>query len=129
MMNKTKIEKKLKRKTNPELVRTIISGKKKDNWLGVTHIISGPRRKQVKLNLRDINDQSKDNETIVVPGKVLGDGEITKKIKIVALSFSKSAEEKLKKAGIEMKKIKEEIEKNPEAKNIIILNERIRKNE
>ncbi|HDD72605.1 MAG TPA: 50S ribosomal protein L18e, partial [Candidatus Aenigmarchaeota archaeon] len=36
---------------------------------------------------------------IVVPGVVLGSGEITKPVSVAALRFSKSAEEKIKKAG------------------------------
>ena len=37
--------------------------------------------------------------------KILGDGEIEKKLKIEVDLFSKSAEEKIKKAGGEIKKI------------------------
>lgn len=120
-MNKTKIERKLKRKTNPDLVKTIIAGKKNSKWLEVAHLISTPRRKQVSLNLKEIDENSKDNQIVIVPGKVLGDGKIEKKIKIVALNFSESAKIKLKKDKIDFSDIKSEILKNPEAKNIHIL--------
>jgi large subunit ribosomal protein L18e len=122
-MNKTKIEKKLKRKTNPELVSTIISAKKNDKWLKVAHLISMPKRKQMAMNLGEINKQAKDGETIVICGKVLSVGELNKKVKVVALGFSKEAKEKLKKNKIEIAIIEEEIKKNKDAKNIHILNE------
>jgi len=52
---------------------------------------------------------------------VLSKGNITKKLKIVALSFSKASEEKLKKSNCEIVSIEEEIEKNPEAKGVKII--------
>jgi len=121
MVSKTKIEKKLKRKTNPELVETIIKAKKNSKWLEVSHLISGPARKQISLNLDEIDRQVGDGEVAVVAGKVLGVGEVTKKFKLVALSFSQSAVEKLKKAGVEIKTIGEEIKSNPDAKGVKVL--------
>lgn len=120
-MNKTKIEKKLKRKTDQDLVETIILGKKKSKWLEVSHLISAPRRTQIAINLDQINSQTKDNEVVIIPGKVLSEGELDKKVKIAALYFSSKALEKLKKAKIETLSIREEINKNPDAKNIKII--------
>lgn len=129
-MRKTKIEKKLKRKTNPELVETIIKAKKKNNWLELANFVSTPKRRRVSVNLRDINSQAESGKTIVVPGKVLGSGELTKKIKIVALSFSQASADKIKKSGSEIVTISQEIEKNPEGKNIqLIVKRGGRKNE
>ncbi|MCK5044047.1 50S ribosomal protein L18e, partial [Candidatus Pacearchaeota archaeon] len=84
-------------------------------------ILSGPRRNIVNLNLKKIDEESKTGETIIVPGKVLSQGEITKKIKIAALSFSEKAKEKLLKSKSDILNILEEIKKNPEAKGIKIL--------
>ncbi len=121
MKSKTKIEKQLKKKSNPELVRTVIAAKKENAWLEVASILTSPKRKRVSVNLSEIDSQAKDNETIVVPGKILSQGEITKKIKIVALSFSDKAKEKLLNSKIEARTILEEIKKNPEAKGIRVL--------
>jgi len=121
-MNKTKIEKKLRRKTNPELVETIIHTKKNKAWLNISHMISTPRRKMVSINLDEIDKQSKDKEFIVIPGKVLGTGDLNKKITLAALSFSTSARDKLNKAKIETLTIKEAMHKNPNAKEIKIIN-------
>jgi len=62
---------------------------------------------------------------VLIPGKVLGTGNIDKKVKIIALYYSESAREKLKKSKIEALHIDEEMKKNPEAKNIKILVERV----
>jgi len=121
MKTKSKIEKQLQKKTNSELVETIILAKKKKEWGEVASIIAGPRRMRTNINLGRINDQVKEGEIIVVPGKVLSLGEVTKKIRVAALSFSKVAKEKLLKSKSEAVSILEEIKKNPSAKGIRIL--------
>ena len=121
MKSKTQIEKQMQKKNNSELVETLMNAKKKDKWLEVAGIISGPRRKRIDLNLNEINNQTKDKEKVIVPGKVLSQGEINKKIKIVALSFSEKAKEKLKKSGCEFSSILTEIKLNPSAEGIKIL--------
>ena len=119
--SKTKISKQIEKKKNPELVETIIAAKKKDNWLEIARILSGPRRKRINLNLEEIDKNSKDGEIIVVPGKVLSLGELNKKVKIVALDFSERAKEKILNSRSQISVISKEIKENPEAKGIRIL--------
>lgn len=121
MKSKTTIERQLQKKTNSELVKTVISAKKNKGWFKIAEILSGPRRKRTEINLKEIDKESKEGDIIVVPGKVLSQGEVIKKIKIVALNFSKKAKEKLLKSKCEVLSIIEEIKKNPEAKGIKIL--------
>jgi large subunit ribosomal protein L18e len=121
MKSKTKIEKQLKKKTNSELVETIIAAKKKDKWLEVAGLLSSSRKNQANLNLSEINKQAKEGEVVIVPGKVLSQGEIDKKVTIAALNFSEKAKEKLIKAGSKVLSIVEEIKSNPEAKGLHIL--------
>jgi large subunit ribosomal protein L18e len=59
-------------------------------------LASKPKRQRVSVNLYKLEQLSNDNENIVVPGKVLGAGEIKKSINITAIDFSSSALEKLK---------------------------------
>jgi len=99
----------------------LIAAKKNKAWLGVAGILSGSRRKMVNLNLNEIDKQAKENEIIVVPGKVLSLGEISNKLKVVALSFSEKAKEKLLKSNCEVSDIINEIKKNPKAKGVKIL--------
>jgi len=119
--SKVKISKQTERKTNPELVKTILAAKKHSGWLKVAEILSSPRRIQINLNLGDLDKSSKDGETIVVPGKVLSKGEITKKVNIVALGFSEKAKDKLLKSGCKVSSILNEIKKNSGGKGIKIL--------
>jgi len=119
--SKTQIEKQLERKTNPLLVKTIIEAKKKKNWVEVAAMLSSPRAKRISMNLSKINDEAKEGEIVVIAGKVLSQGELNKKIKVVALGFSEMAKEKISKAKGEALTILEEIKKNPEAKNVRFL--------
>ncbi|MBS3085407.1 50S ribosomal protein L18e [Candidatus Pacearchaeota archaeon] len=121
MKSKTKISKQTKKKTNPEIVNTIIAAKKQKAWVEVAGIISGPRRKQIIINLDYLNKNVKEGDTIAMPGKVLGQGEIKKKIRIAALDFSESAREKLLKSRCEIVPLIEEIKKNPSAKGVKII--------
>jgi large subunit ribosomal protein L18e len=119
--SKTKIEKQTLKKRNPEIVETIRAAKKKEKWIKIAGILSGSRRKMPSLNLTKIDKDSKEGDTVVVPGKVLSQGEINKKIKVVALGFSEKAREKLMKSKSDPTTILKEIKKNPDAKGVNIL--------
>ena len=121
MKTLTKIKKQIKKKTNSELVETILKAAKNEKWFRIAEIISGPRKKRISLNLDEINEDFNDGEAIVVPGKVLSQGELHKKIKIVALNFSENAKEKLSRGKKDFATIEEEIKKNPDAKNLKII--------
>ncbi len=123
MKTKTKIENQIKKKTNKELVETIIAAKKNKAWLNLAGILSSPRRNRINLNLNEINEKVKDGEKIVIPGKVLSQGELDKKIEIVALCFSEKAKEKINKAGSKAINMLEEIKKNPEMKGAEVFRE------
>ena len=126
MKSKTFISKQWKRKLNPELAETILEAKKNRKWLEVAGILSSPRRNKMSINLDQISkiaeeEKVKESERIVVPGKVLGQGELKKKLKIAAFAYSKSAIEKLTKEKVAYSTIIEEIKSNPDAKGIKIL--------
>jgi len=119
MKSKTKIESQLKRKTSSNLVETIILAKKNPKWIEIASVLTGSRRNRNDFNLTDI--EKIDGEVIVVCGKVLSQGEISKKVKVAALNFSDKAKEKLKKAGCDTVLLIEEIQKNKDAKGVVIL--------
>jgi large subunit ribosomal protein L18e len=121
MKTKTKIEKQLKRKNNPKLVRTLLASKKLKNWENVASLLSRPARISSEINLDRINEETKGGEVVVIPGKVLSVGNLQKKVRIAALSASKNALEKIKNANAEFILLEEEIKSNPEAKGVKII--------
>ena len=119
--SKIKIDKQMSRKTSSELVETIMKAKKNGKWIKIAGMISGPRRKQAGKNLDEIDRETKEGDTVIIPGKVLGQGEVSKKIRVAALYFSKSAREKLKNKKCEIVSIAEEIKVNPKAEGLKVL--------
>jgi large subunit ribosomal protein L18e len=90
-------------------------------WKRIALDLSAPSRNRRVINLYKINECAKDNETIIVPGKVLGTGDIERKVTIAAFSFSSQAAEKLKSKNCSMMSITELMQKNPKGKNVRIL--------
>lgn len=98
-ISKTAIEKKIARKRNPKLREAIIKLKKQGK-LDIASILALPKRKRIVVNINKIDKESKDGDKVIVPGKVLGSGEMSHKISIAAFSFSETAKSKLKECNI-----------------------------
>lgn len=116
-ISRRKIKSRTRRKTNVELVETINLSRKSPVWtkMGVTRYLSMSTRNMPRVNISKIEENSKDGEVVVVPGKVLSSGIIKKKIKVCAFSFSKQAMENLQSSGCKVSKIIDEIKSNPKA--------------
>ena len=89
-------------------------------YKAVANKLSAPASQRPKVNLGHIEKHCQDGETIIVPGKVLGDGQLTKKLTIVGFSASEGAEEKIKKAGSKFVTIDAFLSKKPDNKIRII---------
>jgi len=87
--------------------------KESETWLNVAKILAKRRKNRAQINLWKIERETKDNDIIVVPGKVLSDGELTKKVTIIAYSFSDGAIDKIKKNGSKIEYIENYAPKNP----------------
>lgn len=120
-ISKTKVKKQLNRKTSPSVRDTIALALKNKSWNQIAKIISTPRRNHVSVNLLDIEKQTSIGDTVVVPGKVLSSGSLSKKIRICAISFSAVALQKIKKTKSEAVSLMEEIKNNPKAEGIKII--------
>ncbi|HVY01687.1 MAG TPA: 50S ribosomal protein L18e [Candidatus Nanoarchaeia archaeon] len=120
MITKTAIKTRIVSKTNPILKQTISAALKDKSWLPLAKMLSGSTKKYPSYNLSEISELAKDG-IVVIPGKVLGSGALTKKVSVYALSFSSSAQEKLSKAKIESGSILDLIEKNKKATGVQVL--------
>ncbi|MBU3896725.1 MAG: 50S ribosomal protein L18e [Nanoarchaeota archaeon] len=91
--------------TNPvtkKIIEDLVSDGHKEKSkikLDIAETLSKPRRQKIEVNLSQLQRVCKENETIVVPGKVLSYGILTKPLNVVALSFSKEAEKKIMEVG------------------------------
>ncbi|MBD3155192.1 MAG: 50S ribosomal protein L18e [Candidatus Aenigmarchaeota archaeon] len=113
--------------TNPILKQLIQDLREKSfeinsNFLrDIAEKLNKPRRQRVEVNLSHIERHTKKNEKVVVPGVVLGFGELTKPITISAWRFSGPAEEKIKKSKGKVMSIQELMEKDPKGTKVKIL--------
>jgi large subunit ribosomal protein L18e len=74
---------------------------------------SKPKRQRVSVNLDKLNRYANEKDSIIVPGKVLGYGKISKSIRITAIDFSGSAVEKLKTAKCDIVDINDMLSGKP----------------
>ena len=113
--------------TNPELRKLIDELRKKSYEIGSPFLctladkLEKPRRKRIEVNLSRIQRYARENEIIVVPGVVLGDGEIKKPVIIAAWKFSKASKEKIEKCGGKAISIRELVNENPFGSNVRIM--------
>ena len=90
-------------------------------WSALAKKLNRPRRKAFEVNLSRIERHAGAKETVVVPGCVLGSGSLQKPLTIAALKFSKTAEEKIRKAGGKAVDLGKFVEGKPAAKNVRIM--------
>jgi large subunit ribosomal protein L18e len=100
-----------------KLVRDLWKTKRRI-WKKVSKKISGPRRNRIEANLYRINKKTKNNDVIVVPGKILGIGDLDHKLTIACVSSSKSAKKKIEASGSKLITINELLEQNPKGENV-----------
>lgn len=90
-------------------------------WKRVAVELEKPSRQKREVNLFKLDKHSKEGDVIIVPGKVLGTGEMSKKITVAALSLSESAKEKILAANGNVISIKELMQKNPKGSKVKIM--------
>ena len=98
-----------------------LESKEKPIWKAVAKGLNRPRRVEHKINLYRLDKLADGKETIVVPGTVLGTGEISKKLNVAALRFSGSSKQKIEKAGGKCWGIEHLAKENPDGKGVRIL--------
>jgi large subunit ribosomal protein L18e len=109
--------------TNPNL-RNLIQEIKETSakegsgfWKRIVKELEKPGRNRREVNIYRINENTKDKEVVIVPGKVLGNGNLDHDVTVAALQFSESASEKIKNKIT----IKELLKSNPKGKDVRII--------
>jgi large subunit ribosomal protein L18e len=97
------------------------AGKKSNFWKRIAEEALRPRRRKRVVNISKINRLTKPKDKVIVPGKVLGDGEINHSITLSAFEFSRKAIEKILSANGKILNIEEMIKKNPTGKGVKII--------
>ncbi|MBX8637966.1 MAG: 50S ribosomal protein L18e [Thermoplasmata archaeon] len=115
------------RKTNLELVKLVenlytISAKEKSPvWRDVAMRLEKPIGNRAVINLARLDRYTKEGDVIVVPGKILGMGRMSKKITVSAYMLSSSAVAKLEKAGCKLYDLQSLARDNPKGSGIKLM--------
>lgn len=115
------------RATNPELLRCIRVLKKRSRsedapiWRAVAEQLGKPRQRRVTVNVGRIDKHSKEGDTVLVAGRVLGAGPLTHPITVAAFQFSESARLKIEKAGGKCISIEELTKLNPKGTEVKLI--------
>ncbi|MCL4375624.1 50S ribosomal protein L18e [Candidatus Marsarchaeota archaeon] len=101
-----------------ELFGSASSEKKRKLFKRIAKFAAKPKRSRVSINLNRLDKYASASDNIIVPGKVLGLGNVTKSFNISALDYSSEAAKKLAESKCKMVSIKEMAGK-PDIKLII----------
>jgi large subunit ribosomal protein L18e len=113
-------------KTNPRLQGLIADLKATarddggDVWADIAERLEAPRRSHAEVNLGQIERYAREDETVVVPGKVLGSGALRKDVTVAAVDFSSTAETKIEQVG-EAIRLEAALEDNPEGSDVRVI--------
>ena len=116
-----------RRKGNPELVRLVVELKKAAKahrapiWAAVADRLERPRHQLVPVNVGQLERITQPGETVVVPGKLLADGLLAKRLTVGAFGFSAEARGKIQAAGGSAVSLREVVKAHPDGAGVRLL--------
>lgn len=116
-----------KNKTNADLVDLIdqLKAKSRDTgaalWRDVAQRLSKSRSNWAQPNLSRVSRYAPEGATVVIPGKLLGSGDVAGSPTIVAYSVSAGARAKVEAAGGRVMSLRELMNENPKGSGVVIL--------
>lgn len=109
-------------------MKTLIQELKKESnsqkagiWRRIADDLEKSTRKRRVVNVSRLNRTTKANETVIVPGKVLGTGVLEHEIIIAAYSFSQTAKKTIEQAKGKCLSIQDLLKQNPKGKDVRII--------
>jgi len=112
-------------KQNPRLINLIEDLRERADeeggvWNELASRLDAPSRNHAEVNVSKIERYADEDEEVVVPGKVLGGGVLSKSVDVVAFDFSSSARDKIADAGGDTRTLEEFVD-NGDASNIRVI--------
>lgn len=112
---------------NVTLLRTVDSLKRaaRENdaqvYRDLAKRLSRPNKHRTEVNVSTLERHCDADESVAVPGKVLGAGRLTEPVKVAAFDFSKGAVEEVLEAGGEVLDLEQLVEENPAGEDVRIM--------
>ena len=115
------------KKTNPSLLTLIgdLKAQTRSNgaplWRDVALRLESSRSNWAEPNLSRLSRHAADEDVVLIPGKLLGSGDVAGKPSVAAYSVSSGARSKIEAAGGRVLTIRELMNENPDGKGVRIL--------
>jgi large subunit ribosomal protein L18e len=90
-------------------------------WRALEEELAGPRANRREINVRRLAEITKADEVVVVPGKVLGTGNLGHKLTVCAFSISETAAKKIVDSGGKVMAFDDLINDHPDGKGVRII--------
>ena len=90
-------------------------------WKAVIKELSRSRSNRREVNIGELAHVTKDKEVVIVPGKILGSGEISHKLTVWCFTISEVATRKILDAGGKILPLDSLIKKYPDGKGVRII--------
>jgi large subunit ribosomal protein L18e len=90
-------------------------------WKTLEKKIDSSRSNKSEINISKLENLTKDGETIIVPGKVLGNGVLTHKLTVASFFFSVPALKKILDAGGKVITINDFVNQYPDGKGVRLI--------
>src|SRR5215475_10562394 len=88
-------------------------------WKALEYELLRPISKRREVNINRLAAVTKDGQVIIVPGKVLGSGEIGHKLILCAISISEVAEKKITRSGGKIITVDKLVEEYPDGRGVL----------
>ena len=96
-------------------------GKNGPVWRAVARKLDTPRHKARPINVGHLERIAKAREIIVIPSKLLAEGDLTKPLTVVALGWSAEAGRKVIAAGGQLKSLDDAFHENPKGTGVRLI--------
>lgn len=119
--------KKINRKSSATLVETISNLKEASRkndaplWRSVATRLEGSAKNWPNVNVSRLEYNVSKNAKVIIPGKLMGTGMLTKKMTVAAYSFTDSAREKIHSAGGKCLTYNELVKKVPKGTDVVVI--------
>jgi len=90
-------------------------------WRALEEELAGSRANRREINVRRLSNVTKTGEVVVVPGKILGTGNLGHKLTVCAFSISEIAAKKVIESGGKVVTFEDLIKKHPDGKGVRII--------
>ena len=102
-------------------LRNALKTNKVPIWKAVLKELSRSRSNRRQVNIGQLAQVTKDKEIVIVPGKILGSGDISHKLTIWCFAISEAATKKILDAGGKILALDNLIKKYPNGKGVRII--------